>query len=400
MTRSRSVLPKPFCTEIAASAYADWYPEAGDAGSSPRMPRDNPSVSVALATYNGAAYLPAQLESLAEQTLQPAELVVGDDGSADGTLEILDRFAGKSPFPVHVTRNERRLGYGDNFLATADRCSGDVVAFCDQDDVWHPDKIAVCADAIVADPSVRAVVHATELVDEELRPLAKHFPAIEATEVRTLRTAYRWLVVPGHALVFDRALLESYEWHARPPSLNLDPLPRAMYHDEWVYFLASSTGPVAYVAQPLGLYRQHQDNAIGGLGARPSLRERAQQLLYEDVFQLALRTTAFGRYAEYLEARASLAHAGRAAGQVAVESWRDVERLHLERGVIYDGSFARRARSLLGLLRDRGYRRTRNGGLGRRALLKDVRQLFIPQRDGLGDARARVLKSAPVREPS
>ncbi|RMG82452.1 MAG: glycosyltransferase, partial [Chloroflexi bacterium] len=109
-------------------------------------------ISVAMATYNGEACLNEQLESLVRQEHQPYELVVGDDGSSDRTLDILRAFAARAPFPVRVTVNPERLGFGENFLQTARRCSGEWIAFCDQDDVWLPHKLAACATAIEKEP--------------------------------------------------------------------------------------------------------------------------------------------------------------------------------------------------------------------------------------------------------
>lgn len=78
-----------------------------------------PRISVALATYNGARFLCSQLDSIAAQTRLPDELVIGDDGSADGTVEIIKEFAAVAPFPIRLTINEKNLGFGDDFLATA-----------------------------------------------------------------------------------------------------------------------------------------------------------------------------------------------------------------------------------------------------------------------------------------
>ena len=107
-----------------------------------------PRISIAMATYNGSKYLREQLDSLAAQTLPPCELVVTDDGSTDDTLGILDRFRRRAPFPVHLHRNEQRLGYRDNFLKAAQLCSGELIAFCDQDDVWMPDKLLSCGPSL------------------------------------------------------------------------------------------------------------------------------------------------------------------------------------------------------------------------------------------------------------
>lgn len=87
-------------TEVPATSWLD-----GAANTDARPPR----VSVALATYNGERFLREQLDSLAEQTLLPAELVVSDDGSTDRTVAIVREFAGRAPFPVKLLKRGDRL---------------------------------------------------------------------------------------------------------------------------------------------------------------------------------------------------------------------------------------------------------------------------------------------------
>lgn len=100
-------------------------------------------VSVAMCTYNGARFLPAQLESLASQTLVPDELVVVDDGSTDDTESLVREFAGRVPFAVHFHANPQRLGVTRNFEKAMRLCSGDIIFPADQDDVWDKNKIAL-----------------------------------------------------------------------------------------------------------------------------------------------------------------------------------------------------------------------------------------------------------------
>ena len=92
-------------------------------------------MSIALATFNGARFLAEQLASIATQTIVPDEIVVGDDGSSDATLDIIADFAATVPYPVHVERNPTRLGFGLNFLRILGRCAGGVIVLADQDDV-------------------------------------------------------------------------------------------------------------------------------------------------------------------------------------------------------------------------------------------------------------------------
>jgi glycosyltransferase involved in cell wall biosynthesis len=116
-------------------------------------------VSVAMATYNGERFVLEQLRSLASQTRLPDELVVSDDGSEDRTLQIVRDSAAEAPFRVHIQANTGRLWCHRNFWHAASLCSGDIFAFCDQDDVWLPEKLALCVAEFEADPDVVLVCH-------------------------------------------------------------------------------------------------------------------------------------------------------------------------------------------------------------------------------------------------
>ena len=106
-------------------------------------------VSVIICTYNGASYLAGQLDSLLAQTCPPYELVVQDDGSSDGTWEMLEAFRAAHPgLCIRLFRNPERLGYNRNFLSAVQRASGDFIACCDQDDLWHPEKLEMLAREI------------------------------------------------------------------------------------------------------------------------------------------------------------------------------------------------------------------------------------------------------------
>src|SRR4051812_8879073 len=94
-----------------------------------------------MATYNGARYLPEQLQSFLCQTVMPDELVVCDDVSTDGTVSIIQEFAKSTAINVRLIVNECNLGFTRNFEQAIQHCTGDVIFFCDQDDVWFCQKI-------------------------------------------------------------------------------------------------------------------------------------------------------------------------------------------------------------------------------------------------------------------
>jgi glycosyltransferase involved in cell wall biosynthesis len=227
-------------------------------------------VSVVLCTFNGGKFLRAQLESLAAQTIPPTELIIGDDGSADDTLEIARAFAANSRFPVIIHENRERRGYRQNFLDTAKYASGKYIAFCDQDDVWRPQKLEACLNALL-DPYVVLATHSYFIVDAELQPLparSNYAPSTQGPgygEHLPLRL--------GFTQVFRSSLITAFDVDHRPNDpLNTD-LPMA--HDQWVSFAADLVGTTRFLPERLAFYRQHHSN-VYGVGSQPrrlSLRE-------------------------------------------------------------------------------------------------------------------------------
>ena len=117
--------------------------------------------------------LPEQLASIAAQTRQPDELVVCDDGSSDATPQIVEDFASLVAFPVRFFRNPKNLGSTKNFEQAIGLCTGDLIALCDQDDIWLPEKLARQAEMLERDASLGGVFSDAELVDDRSQPIGK-----------------------------------------------------------------------------------------------------------------------------------------------------------------------------------------------------------------------------------
>lgn len=203
-------------------------------------------VSIAMATYNGAAYLTEQLESFVAQTRRPDELVVSDDGSTDATIEILERFAGEAPFPVRLYRNTQRLGYAGNFDRALQLASGDLVFLSDQDDVWFPEKLARVAAAADADPSGMVFMNDAGLTFADLRDSG-------FTKLGQLASAR----LPESNFVMGCCAAVRREF------LDLClPLPGGCpSHDAWIVGLALGLGRRRVIREVLQWYRRHGDNA-------------------------------------------------------------------------------------------------------------------------------------------
>lgn len=142
------------------------------------------TASIALATCNGEKYLRAQLDSLAMQSVLPNELVVCDDLSEDSTLEILFQFADVAPFPVRIVSNTKRLGYTKNFEKAAILCKFDIIFYCDQDDLWLPDKIKLVMEIFDSEPEVGQVLHFCDFIDGEGGTIEKLQPVFGNNRIR------------------------------------------------------------------------------------------------------------------------------------------------------------------------------------------------------------------------
>lgn len=227
-----------------------------------RAPARDPAVSVALCTCNGARFLTEQLESIARQSLPPAELVVCDDASDDDTVAQVEVFSRGAPFPVRVERNPDRLGPAANFARAVGLCGKDLIALADQDDVWYPDRLAAAAERFQAEPDLGATFSDAGVVDERLQPLGytvwQHvgFTAREREAVDrggALEVLLKHYIVTGATMTFRANL--------RPLLL---PMPGGWYHDAWLATVTAAVSRVAAIPRALMRYRQHGANVIGG----------------------------------------------------------------------------------------------------------------------------------------
>ncbi|MCJ2089605.1 glycosyltransferase [Methylobacterium sp. E-005] len=227
-------------------------------------------ISVVMATYNGAAHVRQQALSLLAQAQLPAELVVADDGSTDATLDVLrDTLAG-APFPVHLHQNALNKGYRRNFIEAASLASAPLVAFCDQDDVWRPDKLARMTRAF-DDPAVKLAYHNAAVTDRESRATGRLYGSDGGRKVSESSLADPWSFSLGFTQVFRRELIAFTPLHALSCDF-LFPQER-LAHDQWFFFLASCFGRIAFIDEDLVAYRQHEANVFGAID-----RGRARRL--------------------------------------------------------------------------------------------------------------------------
>ena len=220
------------------------------------------AISIAMATYNGEKHLREQLESLAKQTVLPLELVVCDDCSSDATVNIVNDFAASAPFVVRLYRNEFNLGYSDNFLKAAGLCCGQWIAFCDQDDVWLPNKLARVSEAIIArrpGDELMLVAHSSLVANEKLELMEQRSPHFSRDAYVRRADRYAISVIQGFSLVCNAILVKEVDSKWRPIIYNND---KSLHvtspsHDGWICTLANALGDTLYLCEPLAIWRRH-----------------------------------------------------------------------------------------------------------------------------------------------
>lgn len=235
------------------------------------------TLSVALCTWNGEAYLEQQLASIGQQTRRPDELVVCDDGSTDSTLQILKAFQAESPFPVRIFRNDVRLGPTKNFEKAISLCLGEIIALSDQDDVWLSHKLEKLEKTLEDHPEAGYVFSDALVVDEMLRPLGYMMwnrIAFTTRQRRRFEQGYQLEVLLKHNVVTGATMA----FRAELRDLLL-PIPEQWVHDAWIALLASAAGTGGVlIEESLIHYRQHSKQLIGGL--KPGFAEQVRKAYY------------------------------------------------------------------------------------------------------------------------
>lgn len=216
-----------------------------------------------MCTYNGAAFLRQQLESIAAQTRQPDELVVCDDVSSDATREIVEAFAAAAPFPVRFHANDERLGSTKNFERAIGLCAGDLVALCDQDDIWHPEKLERTEQVFASSRDVGAVFTDAEVVDENLRPLGYRLwqrIGFDATKQKRIRDGQAFDLMSVTNVVTGTTLAFRSEYRKLFLPIPTD----AVYiHDGWIAVMIAAVARLAAIDESLLRYRQHSAQQQG-----------------------------------------------------------------------------------------------------------------------------------------
>lgn len=243
---------------------------------------DVEGIVVLMSAYNGARYLPTQLDSILSQDYQPVTLLVRDDGSPDGgeTLRILRKYEQENPLRVMVLEGEN-LGFADSFselVRSALERFPNVsrFAFADQDDVWMPEKLSRAIGMMKSCPDALPVAYCSNTlrVDGDLNPIGMSWDPrkVKLSKKRALVENF----ATGCTMVFNREAARIYD-EFRPARVGM--------HDFLMYQICTFLGKLIWDQESFILYRQHTSNQIGRPGPWGRMKNRLKGRFLDHVLE-------------------------------------------------------------------------------------------------------------------
>ena len=208
---------------------------------------NNIRISVAMATYNGEKYLKEQLESILVNLKENDELIISDDGSTDGTREIIYKYL----------ENDNRIklfdgpknGVKQNFANAINKCSGEYIFLADQDDIWYDNKVEEVLNVFKAEMDVTLVVHNCKIVNEKLEELDKNFFEYRKSGIGIFKNILKNTYI-GCCMAFKKEMKN-----------NILPIPKDIeMHDQWIGILNEKYGNSFFLNKELLMYRRHENN--------------------------------------------------------------------------------------------------------------------------------------------
>ena len=217
------------------------------------------NLSVSMITFQGAAYVKAQMDSILGQSIPVHEIIVCDDGSTDGTREILQDYAANYP-QIQLYLNKKTLGTVANMQQCLRLTSGDMLFLADQDDVWEEDKVEKTIAFFEKNAGIDAVFSNATLIDEVGKKTAHRtlwdiigFPFSEVSLTEFIQRVDNVVTGAGLAIKRDDAFL-----------LNDIPSLPGLLHDGWIGLYYASQNRLAANPEKLFRYRIHAKQQVGG----------------------------------------------------------------------------------------------------------------------------------------
>lgn len=215
-------------------------------------------IAILLSTYNGEDFLAAQLSSIQAQTFVDWELYIRDDGSSDKTIGIITEFTKDTRIHFLSNLSQRNLRVKGSFLSLLTNVTADYYMFCDQDDIWLPNKITVTLNKMLEKElqgEPRLVYTNLTAVTTDLKVIRPLLIDVNRNgEVTTFKRLLTDNVITGCTIMINLALRNL---------VSLSDTNHIVMHDWWFGLIGSSLGSIACVTQSTILYRQHGNNQVG-----------------------------------------------------------------------------------------------------------------------------------------
>lgn len=229
--------------------------------------------SILLTTFNGEKYILEQLESIKQQTLPADEVIIIDDASSDNTAKMIESYITKNNLSTWILIvNKKNIGWRKNFFEGFKLCKGDYVFPCDQDDIWHPEKIEKMVTVMRTNPDIDLLACEYIPFYEQGEKLKNYQKRKFDNKIITRNFDSKWIYVnyPGCTYCFRRKFFEM-----------LCPTWDTKYaHDAVLYRMALLVGKFAVINMPLIKFRRHQNSATSQSERRFTKKEREKEIEY------------------------------------------------------------------------------------------------------------------------
>lgn len=221
------------------------------------------TIAILLATYNGDKYLEAQLKSICQQTYKNIKCYIHDDGSKDNTIKLLQKYSKNYVELFKIIEAPSTGGARANFMFLLRQVNEKYIMFCDQDDIWLPEKVEIMYKRIkeieAGTDNNKPIVGFSDLVvvDQNLIEISDSFMSM--TKRNTVELTINRLLArnaaPGCTMIINNSLANRALNYLKEENLEM--------HDWWFMLIAATFGEIFYVNKGLMLYRQHINNEVG-----------------------------------------------------------------------------------------------------------------------------------------
>jgi len=218
------------------------------------------TITILMCVFNGEQFLDKQLESIRNQTCRPEEVIIFDDCSTDSSINIVNQFIAKynlsSSWKINI--NPYRKGWRLNYYDAVMECSGDYIFFCDQDDIWYPDKVSIMTEAMQNNPNILVLTGFFDIIDVNGCPVKdmdwtkKNINNRKIIKSKSGESMFVWKQRLGCTMAIQKTLKEKLKYFKRDENFA---------HDIWSLNIGSLLDGCYHINHPVIQYRVHDENA-------------------------------------------------------------------------------------------------------------------------------------------